>query len=409
MIRNALILHLLIFGLLVSPWAASVPHVLVVSPNEKEPAFHQVEAKSGDGIFSLLRRYKLDEQRCDIEKFLELNQLQRGDPLHLGKSYEIPVLLFDYNGVSIRSTIGDDDMEKALRIQAYNEYLLAQQLRTSSYRDSKILWVPYHELNCQDKVRKEIAEPVSEGKTNRYEPLFGDAYASVPIEDESLKNKVFYVVSGHGGPDPGAQGENGQNTLCEDEYAYDVALRLARNLMQHGATVHIVVQDPNDGIRDEKYLQCDSDERSMNKKPLPVNQKLRLKQRTDDINRMFAHYRSKGISNQTVISIHVDSRSKGKRQDVFFYHLKGSKLGEKIATSLHETFEKKYGIHQKGRGYHGYVNDRNLYILRNTQPVAVFVELANIKNEYDHRRLLLDTNRQALANWLFEGLVNAVP
>ena len=39
----------------------------------------------------------------------------------------------------------------------------------------------------------------------------------------------------------------------EDEYAYDVALRLARNLMQEGAEVRIIIQDAKDGIREDVY------------------------------------------------------------------------------------------------------------------------------------------------------------
>ena len=55
-------------------------------------------------------------------------------------------------------------------------------------------------------------------------------------------------------PDPGAIGRIGKIELHEDEYAYDVALRLARNLMQEGAEVRIIIQDAKDGIRDDKYL-----------------------------------------------------------------------------------------------------------------------------------------------------------
>jgi N-acetylmuramoyl-L-alanine amidase len=378
-------------------------------PSE-DPRFHQVQAQKGDGIFALLRRYKLDGNYCNFEKFLELNAVERDHALQLDRDYFIPVMIYDYNGTSIRSTIGDPDMNKALRIKAYNEYLQAQELRQSSYIESRILWVPFHELNCGSALQQTPGQEEEgfTGKLNRYEPLFGPNYSSVPIEDESLKGKVFYVVSGHGGPDPGAQCTECEVTLCEDEYAYDVSLRLARNLMQHGATVHILIQDKNDGIRDGQYLACDTDERSINNKEIPLNQKLRLKQRTDDINRLFAMHKSKGATDQVVISIHVDSRSQSKRQDVFFYHAKGSKSGEKIARTLHSTFDKKYNTFQKGRGYKGYVRERNLYVLRNTHPAAVFVELANIRNKYDHRRLLLESNRQALANWLFEGLVDAV-
>lgn len=55
-------------------------------------------------------------------------------------------------------------------------------------------------------------------------PLFGKKYAEVPIESTVLKGAVYYLISGHGGPDPGAVGKRNGQTLAEDEYAYDVTL-----------------------------------------------------------------------------------------------------------------------------------------------------------------------------------------
>ena len=66
------------------------------------------------------------------------------------------------------------------------------------------------------------------------EPLFGKQLADVKVTSNRLAGACFYVVSGHGGPDPGAIGKVGKYELHEDEYAYDIALRLARNLMQEG-------------------------------------------------------------------------------------------------------------------------------------------------------------------------------
>ena len=86
------------------------------------------------------------------------------------------------------------------------------------------------------------------------EPLFGKQLANVKVTSNRLAGACFYVVSGHGGPDPGAIGKVGKYELHEDEYAYDIALRLARNLMQEGAEVRIIIQDAKDGIRDDSYL-----------------------------------------------------------------------------------------------------------------------------------------------------------
>ena len=70
-----------------------------------------------------------------------------------------------------------------------------------------------------------------------------------------------------------------------------------------------------------------------------------------------------------------------------------------------ETFQKKYDHHQPGRGFRGTVSKRNLYVLQNSAPPAVFVELANIQNTYDQQRIVESNNRQALANWIAEAFV----
>ncbi|EXY73243.1 N-acetylmuramoyl-L-alanine amidase family protein [Bacteroides fragilis str. 3988T(B)14] len=38
-------------------------------------------------------------------------------------------------------------------------------------------------------------------------------------------------------------------------------------------------------------------------------------------------------------------------------------------------------------------------------PASVFVELGNIQNTFDQRRLVIPSNRQALAKWLMEGFI----
>jgi N-acetylmuramoyl-L-alanine amidase len=100
----------------------------------------------------------------------------------------------------------------------------------------------------------------------------------------------------------------------------------------------------------------------------------------------------------------VDSRSRGENIDVFFYHDRRSNSGQKAARILKNTFQRKYDLHQPGRGYSGTVSDRNLYVVRNTYPVAIYIELGNINHRRDQQRFIIPSNRQALANWLFEGL-----
>ena len=246
---------------------------------------------------------------------------------------------------------------------------------------------------------KQESEPPAQNSTNK-EPLFGKAYENYTILDTSLAGACFFLVSGHGGPDPGTTCIVDGKELHEDEYAYDIMLRLARNLMEHGATVHIIIQDAKDGIRDDVYLDNSKRETCMGRE-IPLNQKQRLEQRADKINQLSTDAEEKY---QRAIFIHVDSRSKKKQTDVYFFHSTSEK-SKKLAKTIRDTFESKYKQHQPNRGFSGSISQRNLYVLDNTTPVAVLAEVGNIKNQFDQKRFMQSNNRQAMANWFLAALI----
>ncbi len=367
------------------------------------------KAKNGDGIISLLRRYKLNSNNYNIEEFYRLNKLSKNSMLISGRSYELPIRVYQYNQKSIRSTINQNDWDKAVRIKNYNEWLLERGLRRTHYTTSKLLWVPYHELNLNSTIVKEdISDDIIVSNKSSTNKLFGKKHENILIKDQQLAGRVYYLISGHGGIDPGAVCDDCSSTLCEDEYAYDVTLRLAKRLMEHGATVEVVIQDKSDGIRDDRYLKCDHSEIMANGEKLHRKQINRLNQRAHYVNRMYRKHLKSGVKEQMMISIHVDSRSKSSKQDVFFNYYPDSKSSKKLAGDIMTTFEQKYAEHQKGRNYKGYINARNLHVLRVTQPKAVLIELANIKNQFDHKRILMPDNREALAKWIYEGITKRV-
>ena len=233
------------------------------------------------------------------------------------------------------------------------------------------------------------------------EPLFGKALATYPITSRELAGATFYLVGGHGGPDPGAIGKYQGHDLHEDEYAYDIVLRLGRELLMRGAKVHFIIQDKKDGIRNEAILKNSKRETCMGKE-IPLDQVARLRQRSQKIDQL---YKKDKAAYKRAIFVHVDSRSQGKQTDVYFYHAPGSKQGKRLAERMRNTLESKYKRHQPGRGFKGTVSERNLYVLRNTQPAGVYLELGNIRNPRDQQRLVLENNRQALANWIAQAIV----
>jgi len=239
------------------------------------------------------------------------------------------------------------------------------------------------------------------GKMVHYD-IFGSEYADIEILSNNLKGAVYYLVGGHGGPDPGAVGKYNGNLVCEDEYAYDVTLRLARRLIEEGATVYMITRDKNDGIRDAVTLKADKDEVCYPNLTIPLNHTRRLRQRTDAVNQLYKKHKG---SFQRMIAVHIDSRGRSENIDIFFYHDKRSETGEKACKILRDTIEKKYHEVQPNRGYTGTVSTRPLYVVKNTWPTAIFIELGNMNHERDVKRLVIPDNRQAVANWLALGLI----
>ncbi len=319
-----------------------------------------VVAIKGDGVYTILRKNGLDPIKY-YRDFIELNKenLNSNDKLYIGKKYLLPI-------------------NKELIIDTKNTLIDSTSIKKIDSPSSKIKEIEY--------------------------PLFGKKYSNISIENNALEGTVYYLISGHGGPDPGAIEKYNEKLIAEDEYAYDVTLRIARKLLSKGAKVYVIIQDNDDGIRDKRLLEIDYDEINYPKAKIKRSQKLRLKQRTETVNSLYLKHKG---SFQRLIVTHVDSRSKGKNIDVFFYHHKNSKKGKKLAENIQSTFKKKYAKYQPNRIYSGTVGSRsNLYVIKNTLPAIVYIELGNIKNKKDQRRILDYENRDAMAKWIVEGIVS---
>lgn len=322
-----------------------------------------VIAVKGDGVYSILRKNDIEPTKY-FKEFIKLNKnnLKPNNGLLIGKTYILPIIEKD----TIIST------------------------KTPTITDS----IP------QKITQKSIDTIIQIEKVNN--PIFGKNYNPVIIENKKLDGTIYYLISGHGGPDPGATEIYNGKLISEDEYAYDVTLRLARMLISHGAKVYIIIKDANDGIRDDKILEVDYDEVSYPDNIIPRSQKLRLRQRTKAVNNLYLKHKG---AYQRLIVTHVDSRSKGKNIDVFFYHHSNSKSGKRLAENIHNSFKQKYAEHQPNRIYSGTVGSRSLYLIKNTLPAMVYIELGNIKNKKDQKRILNYENRDALAKWIQNGLL----
>ncbi|MBK9107863.1 MAG: N-acetylmuramoyl-L-alanine amidase [Saprospiraceae bacterium] len=447
-----------------------------------------IKAREGDGVYSMLRKYKLLEDPANLKLFYAINKMKPNSELVKGRIYKLPLFAHPHDGRSLKSSLGWNDGTLLKGLENYNNYLVKEKLKPGSKTPktqkiyvpeiNKILrsWADQKiekTTNSDDKSDKFVAAQylkndkpiVSQKETQKLDrkqqyliagmgkssavsnlvaerklspgevellnpetnltsslaigsavkvsskslnvPLFGKRYEKVDVKTADLNNQVFYIVPGHGGPDPGAIAKNvdGQYTICEDEYAYDVSLRLAKNLMENGAIVYIIVEDENDGIRDEMYLDCDQDETNIGGYKIPINQKKRLKQGISKVNKLYKKYKKKGFAKQWMLSLHIDAQSEANRQDVFFYYQSESTASKKKAIDIQNVFEEKYQVYRKTREYNGTVSARPLYVVRNSDPEPVFIELANIHNPEDRKRILFPKNRQLLADWITEGFM----
>ncbi len=380
------------FGLLLPVFLTSSPYITT-------------RAGSGSGILTLLEKYKIDKIKENIELFKQINEkkLINGSELILNEKYILPIQVVKFDGKTIRSTLNISDYSIAKSIETYNLDVEAAKIKKDKYKSNGKLWIPVNLFKIPNYFKNTKIETYIEKKSEKVDYSFLIKDKDFKITNNKLKNHIFYLISGHGGPDPGAVCLKDGSELREHEYAYDVTIRLAKKLLESNATVYMIVQDSADGIRDMRILNNGGNERLINGDTISAVQTPRLKQRTDLVNDFAAKNKKQ---KQMLLELHVDSRLTDKRIDIFFYYRNGCKQSEKLSNIIFETIRKKYNKSQPGRGYAGNVSSRDLFTLRNTAIPATYIELGNIQNPADQIRLLDPNNRQAVANWIFDGIIS---
>lgn len=378
--------------------------------------FVRIVVKKGETIQTLFNSWELPFTNDNLSKFKELNSKKvKKDKIFWGITYRLPILV--YSKVDFESStlpIIEDEIYK--KLLDYNGKIISKGI----YSQKDKILVPYYifqtiniptENHSNDetshkrskslnKERRQISEPISQ----LVNPYYGKKHQKIKYVDNSLKGCAFYLISGHGGPDPGAIGKYRNYEMAEDEYAYDITLRLAYELERRRAKVFMITIDTTDGIRDKEFLDSKANELFYGGVTIPLNQKDRLQVCADIVNKLYQKNRTK-YRKHISINIHLDSRGETEKIDVFFYYQEQNPESHLIADFLLNTLKKQYEKHQPGRGYSGTVSTRNLFMLRNTLPPTVYIELGNIQNPHNQIRFIKSSNRKAIAKWLALGLI----
>jgi len=222
----------------------------------------------------------------------------------------------------------------------------------------------------------------------------------------SLHGWVVVLDPGHGGMDPGASGIFQGKRVVEDEYVFDVALRVRRMIQARGGLAIMTTTDrvgerswePFIVFPDMRTERFTTDGTVVRAGTAGLRRRLRL---GNSIKQKYPRHR------QAWISIHFDVRGRGGDDGV---RIIAADTELQIAKSLERSFGNAKRLRdddpvvESGDRDHGI---RRLFILSGENRIKekVLIELGNFKNESDVWRIRNHVVREAYAKAITEALV----
>lgn len=243
---------------------------------------------------------------------------------------------------------------------------------------------------------------------------FGNLLDKRPQKSTLLSGYTFVLDPGHGGLDPGAivkssDGNGDTLFITEDEYVYDIALRMVPLLREHGAQVELTILAPNHLIRDTtpatKTLINEKNEvyndMAFNKEDTVQNWvtggNTGLLKRVQVAEKLFAKY----PKNKTIfLSIHADNSPNSPMGTGLFYQStpKEDSIGKAFAEKLLPFV-----------GSNGYVKSSDLAVLRNNSAThKLLIEIRNVSFQEHSWALRFANTRQGDALKIVRGLLEFV-
>ncbi len=235
-------------------------------------------------------------------------------------------------------------------------------------------------------------------------------------QKQLLKGWRIIIDPGHGGHDPGAivsntDGEDRPIHVVEDEYVYDIALRLYKKLRYQGAQVELTVISPNHLIRENlRATMTFVHEQNEVYNDATINQKKSQVVRPMLANiyqrvRIANHFFKGARQNRTLfISLHADNspnRPKGPLVIYLDYRGKVDTRSRAFAKVMQKAIDEP--------GLSAQIQGRNLAVLQNNQAHAeILIEIRNVHDKGEAWALRFHKQRDQDAERVFKGVMGYV-
>jgi len=221
-----------------------------------------------------------------------------------------------------------------------------------------------------------------------------DSSGTKDVAFKGLLPKVIIIDPGHGGSDMGAVFQD----ICEDEIAYDIAIRLYKKLKEKKYKVFITIKNSIFPFN-SKEITCDKNERLSNNKKITLGNRIALIKEFDP------------SEDALIISIHVNSLPQNFKGFSIFFKKKNNKnnASYNFSLKLSSFLKKKHVVSFSLDTSFLYVHlepVRKRFYRWNFTPAifsatgkrsAVLIETGNLRNSSDRINLLKNSYREKIA------------
>lgn len=314
----------------------------------------------GDTLSSIARIHKMT-----LRELMEINKLEKTSILKGQK-------------LKVKSIEVDDNIEKKIELFSNNMKIDKEPIIYNSnyyyYREPKsekqlhqnYFEDPFYNIDMLYKQAAFLMEQLDK-KIDKHKKI-----------SDKLKNIKIVIDPGHGGLDPGAiskaSDNEGEFFIVEDEYCYDIALRIYILLKLHSADVIMTILSPNHLLRDSNNTFVNEKNEVLNQKYLKNSKPILPRGNRESLLKRIEiarNFLGKNKKNTLFVSIHSDNFRYLPQATSILYFSDGKKEDEKSKA------ETKKMLPYLGAGAHKM--GRNLRVLNNNPAeIKYLIEVKNL-------------------------------